>query len=216
MNFAGVTICRRCDYALAHSEGVIALEDVATDENKPSTKKKIIKSALRILGLAGFLLFLWYASLIGTSEPVVLEQKQMLNKAIAVLEQKGFSSEVFVLRHLVYYRSTDNWWNKRVGHDSAFASTNFPFEVMTLYPAFFEQPVDDVERAAILLHEAYHLFGYRERGAVEGTWRDKKKLGWTRDKYESTPVWSNARASVLELAPHLLGCGPDGRADCTE
>jgi hypothetical protein len=213
MNFAGATDCRRCGVSLTRPR-VIGAE--ATEENKPGIKKRIIKSAFRVFGLAGFILFLWYASLIGTSEPVVLDQKKILNKAIDVLEQRGFSGEVFILRNLVYYRSTDNWWNRRVGHDSAFASTNFPFEVMTLYPAFFEQPVDDVERAAILLHEAYHLFGYKEEGAVEGVWRDKKKLGWTKENYSSTPIWTNVKASTQEYAPQLLQCGPDRRSDCTE
>ena len=213
MNFAGATDCRRCGVSLAHAQPDAA---DATEENKPGVKKRIIKSALRVLGLAGFILFLWYASLIGTSEPVVLDQRKIVDRAIGVLEQRGFSSEVFVLRHFVYFRATDNWWNERVGHDSAFASTNFPFEVMTLYPAFFEQPVDDVERAAILLHETYHLFGYKEEGAVAGVWRDKKKLGWTKENYANTPIWTNVKASTQEYAPQLLQCGPDHRSDCTE
>lgn len=215
MNFAGAADCRRCGVSLAGPQEITDATD-ANEESKSGVKKKVIKSAVRVLGLAGFILFLWYASLIGTSEPVVLDQKKVVGRAIDVLEQRGFADEVFVLRHLVYYRATDNWWNRRVGHESAFASTNFPFQVMTLYPAFFEQPVDDVERAAILLHEAYHLFGYKEEGAVEGTWRDKKKLGWTKEKYAGTTIWSNVRASTQEYAPHLLQCGPDRRSDCTE
>jgi hypothetical protein len=213
MNFAGAVDCRRCGVSLIGPPESAADASV---EDKPGVKKKIIKSALRVFGLAGFILFFWYASLIGTSEPVVLDQKEIVNRAINVLEQRGFANEVFALRHFVYYRATDNWWNRRVGHESAFASTNFPFEVMTLYPAFFEQPVDDVERAAILLHEAYHLFGYKEEGAVEGVWRDKKKLGWTKEKYANTTIWTNVKASTQEYAPHLLQCGPDHRSDCTE
>jgi hypothetical protein len=213
MNFAGAADCRRCGVSF------VSVREMAGDvavENRPRVKKKVIKSALRIFGLAGFILFLWYASLIGTSEPVVLDQRKIVDSAIDVLERRGFASEVFVLRHLVYYRATDNWWNKRVGHEGAFASTNFPFEVMTLYPTFFEQPVDDVERAAILLHEAYHLFGHKEQGAVEGMWRDKKKLGWTKDNYANTAIWANAKDSIYEYAPHLLQCGPERRSDCTE
>jgi hypothetical protein len=213
MNFAGATDCRRCEVSLVSAQETAA--DASVEEG-PGVKKKIIKSALRVFGLAGFILFFWYASLIGTSEPVVLDQRKIVDQAIDVLEQRGFTSEVFVLHHMVYYRATDNWWNQRVGHESAFASTNFPFEVMTLYPAFFEQPVDDIERAAILLHEAYHLFGYKEEGAVEGVWRDKKKLGWTKEKYSNTPIWTNVKASTQEYAPELLQCGPDRRSDCTE
>jgi hypothetical protein len=213
MNFAGATDCRRCGVSLAFAHGDAP---VAGEGGGAGVKKRIIKSALRVFGLAGFILFLWYASLIGTSEPVVLDQRRIVDQAIDVLDRRGFADEVFVLRHLVYYRATDNWWNRRVGHESAFASTNFPFEVMTLYPAFFEQPVDEVERAAVLLHEAYHLFGYKEQGAVEGVWRDKKKLGWTKEKYANTPIWTNVKASTQEYAPDLLRCGPDRRSDCTE
>ena len=212
MNFAGATECRRCGVSLVAAPEAAA----ASEGGGPGVKKRIIKSALRVFGLAGFILFLWYASLIGTSEPVVLGQRKIVDQAIDVLERRGFADEVFVLRHLVYYRATDNWWNRRVGHESAFASTNFPFEVMTLYPAFFEQPVDEVERAAVLLHEAYHLFGYKEEGAVEGVWRDKKKLGWTKEKYANTPTWTNVKASTQEYAPELLRCGQDRRSDCTE
>ena len=43
--------------------------------------------------------------------------------------------------------------------------------------------MDDTERAAILLHESYHLFGSGEATALEGVWRDKQRLGWTADKY---------------------------------
>jgi hypothetical protein len=213
MNFAGVGVCRRCG-AQVYNQTQIATEEA--DEEQPKRGKKIAKSALRVVALAGFLIFLWYASLIGTSEPVVLEQRKVVDKAINVLEKRGFNSEVFVLRHLVFYRATDNWWNRKIGHDSAFASTNFPFEVLTLYPPFFEQTTDDVERAAILLHEAYHLFGKGEPAAVEGTWRDKKKLGWTRELYGNTEVFTNAKESTQEFAPQLLQCGPEHNADCAE
>ena len=213
MNFAGTAECRRCDALLFNQHEIAASE---TSEEKPGIKKKILKSALRIFGLAGFVIFLWYASLIGTSEPVVLDQKKIVDNAISVLEKQGFDDEVFVLRHMVFYRATDNWWNEKVGHDSAFASTNFPFEVMTLYPSFFEQTRDDVERAVILLHEAYHLFGHGEQAAVEGTWRSKKKLGWTKELYGTTTVWANARDSIQEFAPQLVQCGPNRNLDCTE
>jgi hypothetical protein len=213
MNFGGAGQCRRCDTPLFKQNQLAASEG---GDEKPQTKKKIMKSVLRIFALAGFVIFLWYASLIGTSEPVVFDQKKIVDSAISVLERRGFDDEVFVLRHMVRYRATDNWLNRKAGHDSAFASTNFPFEVVTLYPAFFEQTKDDVERAAVLLHEAYHLFGHGELAAVEGTWRDKKKLGWTKELYGNTPVWTSAKESTQELAPQLLQCGPDHKADCAE
>jgi hypothetical protein len=75
----------------------------------------------------------------------------MVAEALTVVERGGFAREGRVLRNVVFYRSSDNWWNKHVGHQNAYAATNFPFAVVTLYPAFFRYPVDATERAAILL-----------------------------------------------------------------
>jgi hypothetical protein len=205
INFAGAESCRRCGSQL----------DNQTRQPAPR-RRRLIKSAARILALSGFIIFLWYASLIGTSEPVLFEQRQTLDRSIGILEQKGFSTQVFILKNLVRFRSTDNWWNRKVGHASAFAATNFPVEIVTLYPPFFEQPVDDVERAAILLHESYHLMGYGEGAAFEKSWKDRWQLGWTKAKYDGTAVWSNVRDTTARYAPHLFTCGPDRRGDCTE
>jgi hypothetical protein len=206
INFAGAESCRRCGAQL----------DLQAPQPVPRRRRRLLKSVARILALSGFIIFLWYASLIGTSEPVLFEQRQALDRSIDILEQKGFSTQVFILKNLVRFRSTDNWWNRKVGHASAFAATNFPVEIVTLYPAFFEQPVDDVERAAILLHESYHLMGYGEAAAFERSWKDRWQLGWTKDKYQGSAVWSNVRESTTRYAPHLFSCGPDHRADCTE
>jgi hypothetical protein len=155
-------------------------------------------------------------SLLLTSEELPYDQRQTVKSAIAVLEQKEFTREAFVLRHLVNYRRTDNWWNNYVGHHAAYAATNFPFEVVTLYPDFFDVAIDDTERAAILLHESHHLFGSGEETALEKTWREKSKLGWTGDKYGMTRVWSNTRELTATGVPRLFICGSDGHADCTE
>ncbi len=205
-NFAGAQVCRRCDAALIISDS----------EPVVSMKRKILKILLRSFGLAGFILFIGYASLISTSEAVVLEQRQVVDRAIDIIDRQGFGKEAFVLRNMVRYRKTDNWWNRYVGHESAYASTNFPFQVVTLYPSFFDHTVDDVERAAILLHEAYHLFGRGEQVAFAGVWEDKKQLGWTKEKYAHTPVWTNVRDATLHYAPEMFKCGQDGRSDCTE
>lgn len=179
-------------------------------------RKRLVRSLLEVLAAVTFLVFLGYASLIGTSDPITDEQAKIVDRAIAVIDQKGFSREAFALRHLVRYRSTDNWWNRRIGHDTAFAATNFPFEVITLYAPFFDEPVDDVERAAVLLHEAYHLFGFGEEVASSRVWLAKDKLEWTRDKYSYTKVWSNVERYTAENAPHLFKCGPGGKSDCTK
>jgi len=155
-------------------------------------------------------------SLLITSEDLGFDQRQIVQKAIAILGQKNFAREAFVLDHLTTYRETDNWWNRYVGHHDAYAATNFPFEVVTLYPEFFDVAVDDNERAVILLHEACHLFGSGEDAALEKTWRQKERLDWTADKYAQTRVWKNTRELTMNRVPTLFQCGPDGRSDCVK
>lgn len=179
-------------------------------------RKRLVKSALEVIAVAGFLLFIGYASLISTSDPVSEEKLRIVTRAIDVIDDQGFGKEAFFLRNVARFRGTDNWLNRRAGHDIAFAATNFPFEVITLYQPFFDDPADDVERAAILLHEAYHLFGYGEEGASSRVWRNKRALGWTKEKYKDTKVWDNVQRYTLEHAPDIFKCGPDGRGDCID
>ena len=136
--------------------------------------------------------------------------------AIVVLEQAGFSREAFTLGHVVSYRRTDNWWNWHVGHQTTYAATNFPFGVVTLYPAFFKFPVDDTERATILLHESHHVFGESEEAALQRVWFEKRRLGWTAPQYSHTRVWKNTREWTLTAVPKLFTCGDDRRSDCLE
>jgi hypothetical protein len=153
---------------------------IKRSSKKPrSVKRRIIRGLIEVMAVAGFLLFAGYASLIGTSDPIEPSQNEIVDRAIDLIERQGFSKEAFFLRKLARYRATDNWLNKQVGHDTAFASTNFPFEIVTLYQPFFEEPIDDTERAVILLHEAYHMLGHGEMATCERVWRNKKMLGWT-------------------------------------
>jgi len=85
-----------------------------------------------------------------------------------------------------------------------------------LYGEFFSDPTDDIERAAILLHESYHLFGHGEPRAFEGAWKDRAKLGWTRARYNFTPVFMSVKVATQRWAPQLFKCGEDNSSDCTE
>ena len=116
-----------------------------------------------------------------------------MDDAIALLDERGFTRQAFVLRHFTSFRSTDNWWNLYHEHYQAYAATNFPFEIVTLYPWFFELPQDDVERAVVLLHEAHHLMGADEATALRRVWQEKSRLGWTADVYARGKVWKNTR-----------------------
>ena len=163
-----------------------------------------------------FASFAWSRSLLLTSTPIDNGQRETVMRAVDVLNGTKFSREAFLLRHVANYRATDNWWNVHVGHPQAYAATNFPLGVITLYPAFFENTSDDVERAAILLHEAQHMLGASEASALEMTWREKSWLGWTADKYGKTSVWKNTLEWTGSEVPSLFQCGDYGHSDCVQ
>ena len=125
-------------------------------------------------------LFGFYLSLIASAKSLTIDEKYAVRRAIAVLREKGFVDEAMLLDNFTVFRGSDNWLNASVAKESAYAATNFPFEIMTLYPEFFTYPVDDVERAAVLLHESKHLAGKDEHDAYEFVWKNHKQLGWTR------------------------------------
>jgi len=149
-----------------------------------------------------------------TSDGLQPQQREEVQKAIVVLDQHGFSREVFILKHLTAFRATDNWWNRYIGHREAYAATNFPFEIVTLYPEFFSVPVDDNERAAVLLHESCHLMGSGEEAALGATWRNKRQLGWTIDRYKQTRLWNATEPLTRAQFPYMFQCGADGQSDC--
>lgn len=212
VNFETAEQCKRCG---AHLQGAGTVEDGADEEGAP-VRRSFRKRISWVVGMTLVILLICYLSLLATSDSIKWQQKQTVGRAITILEQKGFGKEAFVLRRLVSFRSTDNWWNMQVGHHDAYAATNFPFEVVTLYPEFFDTATDDTERAAILLHESYHLFGSGERAALEGTWRNKSKLGWTADKYGESKVWKNTFELTMSEVPELFRCGPQGQSDCVK
>jgi hypothetical protein len=210
MNFAASPTCRRCDTPLAaHPEP--PLVPAATYHGRSFGRWLIW-----IAGVTLTILVTAYASLLVTSQPLSAHERQVVTNAILVLDEAGFSSEASALRHLVSFRQTDNWWNRYVGHPTAYAATNFPFAVITIYPAFFRFPVDDTERATILLHESYHLFGDDEKFALQRVWLAKERLGWTSLRYSHTRVWKNTREWTVGAVPSMFTCGDDGRSDCLE
>ena len=169
-----------------------------------------------ILGATFTIVVIAFLSLLVTSDGLTPEQRQMVTEAVGVVERGNFTRDAAVLNHVVFYRSSDNWWNKHVGHQNAYAATNFPFAVVTLYPAFFRVPVDATERAAILLHESQHVFGVDEPTALQRVWLGKGRLGWTAERYSRTRVWRNTREWTKDAAAVLFQCGPDRQSDCVE
>jgi hypothetical protein len=206
-NFAADFECRRCQSSLRRQE-LFQAEVVAGPG-----RRSLVRWAIWIVGVTWLIVFIWSRSLIFTSEPLEMRKRWQVNDAIGVLERAGFSREVFILRHLTNYRATDSWWNAYQGHENAYASTNFPLEIVTLYPKFFEDAVDDTERAAILLHEGQHLLGLNEAEALERTWREKARIGWTRDRYGESKVFAATEETTF-AGTSLFQCKENHHSDC--
>lgn len=210
VNFAESAECVRCNSDLV---------EVSSLKRSKGKNRSLVSKVLKRAGIFVSVCFLsllgFYLSMIFTSKPLSYEEKQTVNRAIALLDEKGFSSEVFKLNYLTSYRANDHWLNASVEKETAYAATNFPFEIMTIYPDFFLFTMDDIERAAILLHEAKHLEGKEEKEAYKFVWENRKKLGWTKEGYGTSLVWQNIRKQTKEYAPELFVCQFNEYADCT-
>lgn len=210
INFPTAETCKRCDFNLL----TVSAESV--DEKKPLYKSKILRRILVCIGAIIFTVFGFYLSLIGSCERLTYQQKEIIDTAIAILDEKGFSSEVFLLNYLTAFRATDNWLNASVPKENAYAATNYPVEIMTIYPEFFTVTIDDTERAAIILHEAQHLKGADEKEAYKFVWENRKRIGWTKETYRNSVIWLNVRLQTKEYAPELFTCSDKPYNDCTE
>lgn len=210
INFPNAVQCKRCKFNLS----TISAESL--DNERPFYKSKIIKRGLVCALVVLFVIFGFYLSLIGSSKRLTYDEKQIVYQAVSILREKGFSDEVFLLDYLTAFRANDNWLNASVTKENAYAATNYPFEIMTIYPDFFTYTVDDTERAAILLHEARHLKGADEREAYKFVWENRKKLGWTSETHGNSVIWKNVRLQTKEYAPELFTCEGKIFNDCTE
>lgn len=212
INFLEAEQCRRCEFDLKNFD----VSQITVENKKSARFPKFIGRVLVCLLVVIFCVFAFYLSLIFSSSPLQTAEKEKVRRAIAILEEKGFSSEAFLLNYLAAYRSNDNWLNASVEKENAYAATNFPFEIMTLYPDFFEKTTDDLERASILLHEAKHLQGAEEKVAYEFVWRNRNKLGWTKEQYGNTKLYQAVKKQTKEYAPNLFICQSGDLGDCTD
>ncbi len=172
VNFARAKECVRCRADL--TKVAPSAEDRPT---KTPTKSKFLRRAVVCIAVVLLTLLSFYLSLIFTSNSLNYDEKQSVKKAIEILNEKGCSREVFLLTYLTKFRANDNWLNASTKFENAYAATNFPVEIMTVYPEFFTDTLDDTERAAILLHEAQHLKGADEQEAYQFVWQNRKQLG---------------------------------------
>ena len=205
--------CRRCGSSLGDDEPIVSASPEPDSTTEPP-KRGLLKRLGWIVSATLVILIVWYVSLLLSSNGLQPDQRSKVDAAIALLQQHRFDRETFALKYLTAFRSTDSWWNRYIGHRDAYAATNFPFEVVTLYPEFFEVPVDDCERAAVLLHEARHLLGDNEEAALRSTWQRKKALGWTEDRYKQTRVWDATERLTRAQFPYMFQCGINGQSDC--
>ena len=193
-----------------------------TSQNPPkdsslfSRAARLISDAARYV-VVGFLgVVIVYLSMVNTSASVAANERQSIDRAITLLESKGFDREVFLLRHVATFRASDNVLNDLAPSESAYAATNFPFGIITIYPDFYTKAVDDTERAMILLHEAQHLQGSDEHEAYAYVWQNRERLGWTQLSHGETEAYVTIELLTREHAPELFTCENKVWNDCTE
>ncbi|MCB1025014.1 MAG: hypothetical protein KDB79_11515 [Acidobacteria bacterium] len=208
-NFADADECVRCESLL----GVAS--SIPGSAQKRSLTMVIFRRASICISVLLFVIAGFYVSMYFSAKPLTSEQSAVVGSAIGVLEKAGFSREVFYLKNFTAFRSNDNWLNSLTTKENAYAATNFPFEIMTIYQDFFTFTEDDVERAAILLHEAIHLQGGDEKEAYEFVWKNRSRIGWTEDRYKNSTLWKNVRRQTREYVPELFICDFNEFGDCT-
>jgi hypothetical protein len=207
VNFSEASECLRCSSRLTE----VVSEPVRSSRIRNFLVRAAICIFVCFIAIAGF-----YLSLIMSSHGLNIEQKSELRRASSLLKERGFQNQAFLLDSVTVFRGSDNWLNASVAKENAYAATNYPFEIITLYSDFFTYPKDDIERAAILLHEAEHLKGKNEHDAYDFVWRHRAQIGWTRDRYASSPVWQNIRKQTRDNVPELFNCPDREVGDCTE
>lgn len=171
---------------------------------------------LHLSAIALCTLLIFYLSLVTTSRTLQPYEMETVDRAILVLEKKGFDAEVFLLRHATTFRGGDNWLNALTLEENAYASTNRPFPIITLYSDFYNKTQDDTERAMVLLHEAQHIRNKNEKEAYEYVWRHREKLGWTVLSHGTTPTFVTVEMQTREYSPHVFSCPEKLWGDCTE
>jgi len=157
-----------------------------------------------------------YLSLLATSAPLAANDAESIQRAIDLLERRGFDREVLLLRHFAAFRSRDNWINTNFPTENSFAATNFPFGIITLYHDFYIKAADDETRAMVLLHEAQHLQGADESDAYSYVWQNRERLGWTQLSHGMTETYVAVELDTREHAPELFTCKSNLWNDCTQ
>ena len=200
--------CARCGSRLNERENI--------SSNRRFSKPSIAKRVTICIAVLLAVLVSFYISLVFSADSLTPDQQAQVRTAVELLEEKGFTDEARLLKHLAVFRANDNWLNASVEKENAYAATNFPFEIVTIYADFFTYSIDEIERAAILLHEARHLQGKDEKDAYEFVWKNRERLGWTSHGYSKSAIWRETRKLTKEYSPTLFVCDFNEYGDCTE
>jgi hypothetical protein len=209
-NFITQQYCIRCNEELQNIE----VGNLPRTELK-KTGPGFVRRAIVCFGVICLVMFGFYLSLIGTATQLSYDERKTVERAVAIIEEKGFGKEAFLLKHVTVYRRDDHWLNASVEKDTAYAATNFPFEIVTVYPEFFKLPKDDIERASILLHEAQHLLGADEHDAYAFAWKNRDKLGYSHKLYGGSEIYNKVGEQTKENAPEIFTCPQNEYGDCT-
>ena len=190
-------------------------QENANPGSKRSEFLRFVRSVFYYLPVTLCLISIFHSSLLVSSQPLRADENAAVERAINLLDAKGFEGEAFLLRRLTVFRNTDSWLNSLTQKENAYAAANFPFNIITLYPDFFTKAQDDTERAMILLHEAQHLKVADEREAYEFAWRNREKVGWTILTHGTTESYITIEAMTRETVPELFSCTDRMWDDCT-
>jgi hypothetical protein len=58
------------------------------------------------------------------------------------------------------------------------------------------------------------LLGLNEHDTLDRTWREKARIGWTRDRYQDTKVFKSVEITTFYGTTDLFGCKDNHHWDC--
>lgn len=112
---------------------------------------------VKYLIIGSLICCIFYLSLITGASRLNNVEKRHVEKAITLLGTKGYKNESFLLSKAATFRGSNNWLNNLSSNEDSHARTIAPLAIITLYPNFFSQELNDEQRAQILLFEAQQI-----------------------------------------------------------
>src|SRR5687768_8146621 len=98
--------CIRCGGGFGESENI--------PSNRSLLKSSLVRRAAVCLLVILAVVLGFYSSLLLSADALTPDERQRVEAAIRVLEEKGFTEEVFLLKYLTAFRANDNWLNASV------------------------------------------------------------------------------------------------------